>query len=56
MWNEIHLVLLANYIFEAGWQEGLKVVLSSPHTHQLFLSMNDFERDKLLRFCQRSAL
>ena len=56
LWNDIHLILLVNYIFEAHWQTGLEVLLTSPHTNQLFLSMNAIEKEKFLKFCERSAM
>jgi hypothetical protein len=29
IWNDIHLVLLTNYVFESQWQEGIKVLFGS---------------------------
>lgn len=40
IWNEIHLILLTNFIFESQWIDGIKILFSSAHTHQIFNSMN----------------
>ena len=36
LWNEIHLVLLANFVFEAAWADGVKILFASAPTHQIF--------------------
>src|SRR5438105_303631 len=36
LWNEIHLVLLANFVFEAAWADGIKILFASAPTHQIF--------------------
>lgn len=48
-------MLLANYIFEASWSQGLRAMLQAPSTKHAFLHMNTFEKDKFLKFCNMSA-
>ena len=55
MWNDIHLVLLTNYIFEAQWLDGMNILFASMNTHQTFNQMNLFEKEKYLKFCDKSA-
>jgi hypothetical protein len=43
IWNEIHLILLANYLYDAKWTDGLAAFFTSPQTHQLFASMSNLE-------------
>ncbi len=33
IWNDIHLVLLVNFLFEAQWMEGMKILFNSKSTH-----------------------
>lgn len=33
LWNDVHLALLTNFVLEAKWIDGLKVLLTSPSTH-----------------------
>jgi hypothetical protein len=33
IWNDIHLVLLTNYVFEACWPDGIKILFASANTH-----------------------
>lgn len=59
LWNDIHLTLLTNYVLEAlsaksEWIDGLRVLFTSPTTHQIFNSMNLYEKDRYLRFCNKS--
>lgn len=34
----------------------MKILLSSTNTHHVFISMNAFEKEKYLRFCERSVM
>lgn len=57
--NDIHLNLLTNYVLEAlsskgEWVDGLRVLLTSPTTHQIFNAMNLYEKDRYLKFCNKS--
>jgi hypothetical protein len=56
LWNDIHLALLTNFVMESQWLEGLRALYSSLAIHQLFTSMNLFEKEKYLSFCERSAI
>jgi len=51
IYNEVHLVILVNLIFEAVWQEGLKVIFRSEFTRDIFNYMNHFEKNHFLEFC-----
>jgi hypothetical protein len=55
LWNDVHLGLLTNFILEAEWIDGLKVLFTSPTTHQLFQSMNLYEKERYLKFCDKSV-
>lgn len=55
LWNEIHLVLLANFVFEAAWADGIRILFASAPTIQIFNQMNLFEKEKFLKFCDKSV-
>jgi hypothetical protein len=55
IWNDLHLVLLTNFMFDSVWADGLKSLFLSPNTKQIFNSMNLFEKEKYLKFCDKSV-
>jgi len=54
IWNEVHMVLLTNYLFDSVWKEGIKVFFDSPNTKQIFAQMSLFEKERYLKFCEKS--
>lgn len=55
IWNDIHLVLLTNFLFDSVWSEGIKNLYTSANTKQIFTQMNLFEKEKFLKFCDKSV-
>lgn len=55
MWTDVHFVLLTQYIFEAEWNDGIKILFGSAHTHALFNMMNIQEKEKFLKYCDFAA-
>ena len=55
IWNDVHLIVLMNYIFEAAWPDGLRIILTSAQAKEIFNSMNLFEKSKFVSFCEISA-
>jgi len=55
LWNDIHLFLLTNYVLEAEWTDGLKILFTSPGVQQIFCSMNLYEKEHYLKFCDKSV-
>lgn len=50
MWTDTHFVLLTQYIFEAEWNDGIKVLFGSSHSHAIFNMMNMQEKEKFLKY------
>jgi len=54
MWNDIHFVALVNFIFESHWLDGIRILFASATIHQIFNAMNMYEKEKFLKFCEKS--
>ena len=54
IWNDVHLVILADFIFDSQWEDGCKVLFASANTHQIFNAMNLYEKEKFLKYCDKS--
>lgn len=39
VWTEEHFLELINYLVEIKWDEGLKALLESPTSHEIFISL-----------------
>lgn len=55
LWNEVHIALLTNFVLEAQWSDGLKILFTAQPSHQLFNAMNLYEKEKYLKFCDKSV-
>jgi len=48
--NDTHLVILLDFMINQQYTEGLKVILRSQATHQIFYSMSCAEKEILMEF------
>lgn len=55
MWNDVHFILLAQYIFESEWIDGIKILFADSHSHAIFNMMNLQEKEKFLKYSDAAA-